>query len=99
MNRRPSMTHNADSYANGPFVLVGPFQLADLAFEFLETITFRTRQAGALSLVALRLPNPFTQGLPCAADFSRDRDDRRPLRLVLPLVIEHHPNSPLTELR
>src|SRR5262245_24350249 len=79
--------------------LVGPLQLADLAFEFLEAITFRTRQSGALSLVALRLPNPFTQGLPRAADLSRNRDDRRPLRLVFPPVIEHHPNSPFTELR
>src|SRR5262249_25203153 len=40
-----------------------------------------------------------TQGLPCAADLSRNRDDRRPLRLVFPLMLEHHPNSPSTELR
>src|SRR5262245_52707417 len=79
--------------------LVGPLQLANLAFEFLETITFRTRHAGTLSLVALRLPYPFTQGLPCAADLTRNRDDRRPLRLVLPLALKHHPDGPFTELR
>src|SRR5262245_65736728 len=77
--------------------LVGPLQLANLAFEFLETITFRTRHAGTLSLVALRLPYPFTQGLPCAADLPRNRDDRRPLRLVLPLALKLDPAGPNTE--
>src|SRR5262249_53687576 len=70
-----------------------------LAFELLEALSFRTRQAGAFALVTLGLPYPFTQGLPGAADFTRNRDDRRPLRLVLPLMLEHHPNSPFTELR
>src|SRR5262249_28670053 len=79
--------------------LVGAFQLQVLAFELLEALSFRTRQPGAFALVTLGLPYPFTQGLPCAADLTRNRDDRRPLRLVFPLMLEHHPNSPFTELR
>src|SRR5262245_2482192 len=79
--------------------LVGAFQLQVLAFELLEAFSFRTRQPGAFALVTFGLPYPFTQGLPCAADLTRNRDDRRPLRLVLPLMLEHHPNSPFTELR
>src|SRR5215510_10907899 len=79
--------------------LVGPFQLTILALEFFEALSFRTSQPRAFALVALRLPNPFTQGLTCAADLSRDRVDRRPLRFVFSLVLKDHPNRSFPNFR
>src|SRR5262249_13828160 len=38
--------------------LVGPFQLQVLAFELIETLSFRTSQPGAFALVTLGLPYP-----------------------------------------
>src|SRR5262249_12380919 len=70
-----------------------------LAFELLETLLFHTSQPGTFALVTLSLPHPLAQGLRGTADLASDRDDRRPLRLVLPLMLEHHPNSPFTELQ
>src|SRR5262245_62865383 len=52
----------------------------------LQALSFRTRQPGTLPLITFGLPYPFSQGLRSAPDLTRNRDDRRPLGLVLPLV-------------
>ena len=50
-------------------------------------------------LVALGLPDPAPQRLRRAADLRRDRADRRPLRGVLPFVLEHHPHRALADFK
>jgi hypothetical protein len=81
-----------------PQNLVGPLQLPHLAFELLETITVRAREAIAPALVDFGLPDPFPQGLAGAANLAGDRDDSRPLRLVFSMVLKHHPDSPFAKL-
>jgi hypothetical protein len=78
--------------------LIGSRQLPHLAFELLETIAFRVRKTIALALVALGLPDPFTQGFGGASNLARDRDDSRPLRLVFPLVLKYQPDGPFAKL-
>ena len=43
--------------------------------------------------------DPAPQGLRCAANLRRDRADRRPLRGVLALMLEHHPNRAFANFR
>ena len=43
--------------------------------------------------------NPVTQGLARAADLGRDRLDGRVLGAVLALVVQHHPDRALADLR
>lgn len=47
-----------------------------------------------LTCLSFRLPDPFPQRPRRPADLRRDRLDRRPLRVVLHLIPEHHPNDP-----
>jgi hypothetical protein len=65
----------------------------------LDPLPVVARRTGPQTLVALGLPDPDPQGLRRAADLRRDRADRRPLRGVIPLVVEHHPNRTLANLR
>jgi hypothetical protein len=58
----------------------------------LEALSFRTSQPGAFALVTLGMPHPMAQGLRGTADLAGDRDDCRPLRFVLCLVLKDHPN-------
>ena len=51
------------------------------------------RRTGRAPAVALGLLQPLVERLPGAADLRRDRDDRRPTRRVLPLVIQNHPRT------
>jgi hypothetical protein len=44
---------------------------------------------GCTSTVTFRLLQPFAQRLPGATDFGSNRDDRRPTRRVLPLMIQY----------
>src|SRR5690606_13471798 len=78
---------------------VGLAQLADLALELLEALPLARRQTGTLALVSLRLLHPCGERLGRAADFGRDRDDRRPLGCVLGTMLKHHPNSAFTNFR
>src|SRR5206468_9198881 len=50
------------------------------------------------ALVRLGLPHPVTQCLARAADLLGNRADRRPLRDVLALVVQDHPNRAGTDL-
>lgn len=49
--------------------------------------------------VSLDLANPLPKGLRRAADLRRDRPDRRPLGLMLRLVLQDHADRPLQNLR
>src|SRR6266404_3891099 len=52
-----------------------------------------------LPAVALSLLHPLIQRLRRAAYLACDRDDRRPPRRMLMLVIQHHPHRTPTDLR
>jgi hypothetical protein len=74
-------------------------QLPDFALQRLDPLLFVRRRAGPLALIAFGLPDPAPQRLGSAADLRRDRADRRPLRGVLPFVLEHHPHRALADFR
>src|SRR4051812_5321401 len=61
-------------------------------------VSNRTSHTGRTSAVTLRLLQPFVQRLPGAADLGGNRDDRRPSRRVLALMIQHQPNRAFTHL-
>ena len=54
---------------------------------------------GRRPVVTLRLAHPMAQRLGRAADLLGHRPNRRPLRLVLVLVVKHQPNRPFPYLR
>src|SRR5439155_5756382 len=78
--------------------LVGASQLEVLALERLQSSPFVRGQPRTLAGVTLGLPYPTTQRLRGAADLLDDRGDRRPLRIVLVLLLEDHPNCPVPNL-
>ena len=78
-------------------LLVREAQLAVLPLERLHPQTLvRRRTAPA---VTFHRPHPVPQRLRRAADLLRDRPNGRPLRVMLALQLEHHPNRPLPYLR
>src|SRR4051794_40948482 len=73
-------------------------QLAVLALERLDALALVCRWTKPNALVRLGLPHPVTQRLARAADLLGNRAERRPLRGVLALVVQHHPNRAGTDL-
>jgi hypothetical protein len=57
------------------------------------------RTSRSSALITPSLSNPAPQGLSIAADLRRERADRRPLRGVLPLMLEHYPNRAFANFR
>jgi len=82
-----------------PEDLVRAPQLAILPLQLLQTLGLRAGQRGPAPRVALDLAQPLPKGLRGAPDLPRDRPDRRPLRLMLRLVLHDHANRPLPHLR
>jgi hypothetical protein len=82
-----------------PEDLIRPPQLPDLPLQLLEAIAFSAGQAAANSLVTFGLAQPLPKGLRGAPDLPRDRADRRPLGLMLRLVLHDHADRPLPHLR
>src|SRR3954467_12217553 len=78
--------------------LVGLPQLPVLPLQGLQPGGHLGRHTGRTSAVTLRLLQPFIERLPGAADFGGNRDDRRPSRRVLALMIQHQPNRAFTHL-
>src|SRR4051794_11356896 len=74
-------------------------QLPVLPLERLQPVPHLARHAVLKPRVAFVLTQPLPQGFPAAADLGRDRADRRPLRGVLTLVLEHHSHGSLLHLR
>ena len=79
--------------------LVGLPQLAVLPLQRLEPLALVRRRTRPDAAVALRLLHPLVQRLRRAADLARNRDDRRPARRMLALVIQHHPHRAGADLR
>src|SRR5690606_18310151 len=79
--------------------LVGLPQLAYLALERLHPRPLVRRQARAQPLVTLGPTHPVAQRLGRAPDLPGNRLDRRPLRTVRALVLQHHPHRPLPDFR
>src|SRR3954469_17189710 len=73
-------------------------QLAVLALERLDALALVRRWTRPHALVRLGLPHPVTQCLARAADLLGNRADRCPLRGVLALVVQDHPNRAGTDL-
>src|SRR5690606_6462072 len=78
--------------------LIRAAQLTVLALEVLDALGLRACDPRALARVGLRLAHPTAQRLRGHPELLGDRRDRRPLRLVLALLFEHHPRRPLTDL-
>src|SRR5437868_10673494 len=78
--------------------LVRLAQLAVLAFERLDALALVRCRPRPDALVTLSLPHPVAQCLARAADLLGNRVDCRPLRGVLALVIQDHPNRAGTDL-
>src|SRR4029077_15245014 len=79
--------------------LVGLAQLAVLTLQRLDPLALLRGRASPQAPITLGLANPVAQGLARAADLGRDRLDGRVLRAVLALVIQHHPDRALADLR
>ena len=65
----------------------------------LDALALVRCRTGPDALVTLSLPHPVTQCLARAADLLGNRVDRRPLRGVLGLVVQDHPNCAGAHLR
>src|SRR5690606_4967703 len=79
--------------------LVGLPQLAYLALERLHPHPLVRRQARPQPLVTLGTAHPVAQRLGRAPDLPGNRLDRRPLRTVRVLMLEHHPYRSLPHFR
>src|SRR5690606_14375322 len=73
-------------------------ELTILTLEPLDPLKLRRPRARPLALIPLRLPHPAPQRVTRATDLLRNRLDRRPLRRVFPLGVQHQPNRPLPDL-
>src|SRR4029077_1630701 len=82
-----------------PQDLVRLAQLAVLALERLYALALLRCCTGPQTLAMLSPPHPVAQCLARAADLLGNRVDRRPLRSVLGLVVQDHPNRASTDLR
>jgi hypothetical protein len=78
--------------------LIGPPQLPDLPLQRLQPLALIAGQPWAEAIIGLGPTDPVAQRLVRDAELGRDRADRRPLRGVLVLVLEHHAHSPLAQL-
>src|SRR5690606_8855702 len=81
-----------------PKNLIRSPELTILTLEPLDPLKLRRPRARPLALIPLRLPHPAPQRVTRATDLLRNRLDRRPLRRVFPLGVQHQPNRPLPDL-
>src|SRR3954468_14779113 len=65
----------------------------------LDALVLGRGRTGAPALIALGLANPVAQRLRRAADLGGNRADRGRLGGVLALVVEHHPDRTVADLR
>src|SRR5262249_19765706 len=72
--------------------------LTVLALQRLDAFALVRRRARPDALVTLGLPHPVAQSLARAANLLGYRVDRRPLRGMLALVVQNHPNRAGTNL-
>ena len=79
--------------------LVRTTKLQVLPFQRLEPLTLLAREPWSNAGIALRATHPLAKRLRRAANLRRHRDDGRPLRVVLALVVQNQPHCPFSELR
>src|SRR5271165_1800676 len=79
--------------------LVGLAELAVLPLQGLELGGHIRGQARLAPAVSLGPANPLMQRLRSATDLARNRDQPRPTRRMLMLVIQHHPHRARSHLR
>jgi hypothetical protein len=110
-DHRPQTSRAAKKRANPPSTpinltltrrklrpLVSPAQLAVLPLKLLDPLGLSTRRPRPLAIIDLDLPHPQAQRLGGHPELLGDRADRRPLRVVLVPVLEHHPHGTLANL-
>src|SRR3954454_10123836 len=78
--------------------LVGLPELAVLPLQGLDPLALVRGRPGPHAPISLGLANPVAQRLTRAADLGRDRADRAVLRVVLALVLQHHPHCAFADL-
>ena len=78
--------------------LVGLPELAKLALEVLDPCAHAARHTGAPAGVDLGLPNPASQRLGRAAEFARNRHQRRPPRSTTARALTNQTHRPLANL-
>ena len=77
----------------------GPGRVGDRHLQDrVDRPSFLGRQARPSSLITLRLAHPVSQRLRRTADLLGHRTNRRALRVVLVLLLEHQPHRPLSNL-
>src|SRR5690606_13343251 len=81
-----------------PKNLIRSPELTILTLEHLDPLELRRPRALPLAIIPLRLPHPAPQRVTRATDLLRSQLDRRPLRRVFPLGVQHQPNRPLPDL-
>src|SRR5690625_2245540 len=79
--------------------LVGLSQFTHLALERLDLFALFRGGTGLQAQIALGLANPVEKRLVSTADLLGNRTDRSPLRAVLMLLIQHHPDRSFPDLR
>ncbi|GLS46879.1 DNA replication protein DnaC [Methylobacterium brachythecii] len=65
----------------------------------LDPLALVARRSGSHAPIAFGLAHPVAQRLAQATDLGRDRADRAILRVMLALVLQHHPHRTLADLR
>ena len=78
--------------------LVGLSQLLDLSLQRLDALLLGAGRASWLSAATLVFAHPAAQSFSCTADFGGNRADRRPLRFVFALMLQHHAHCALVNL-
>ena len=78
---------------------ISPLQLLVRALQRLKPLTARAGQPLRQALITLGLAHSFAQGLRRTANLRRNRIQRRPLGVVVRLVLEHQPHRPIPDFR
>jgi hypothetical protein len=79
--------------APDPKNLIGSLQLAVFPFQHIEAFLVRRGQSGTFTRIPLSLTQPLPQCFRRTTHLARNRRDRRPLRVVLPLLLQNQPHS------
>ena len=82
-----------------PQNLIGLPQLPVLAFKLFDTRNLSSGRSRPFADIALDLSHPDAKAVWRAAQFTRDRTQRRSLALIIIAVFHRQPNRALTELR
>ena len=74
-------------------------ELAVLALQSFDPVTFGGRHTITSTAVRLSTPNPRPKRIRPTTNLRRNRFDRSRLAIKFILMLEHHPHSPLAHFR